>query len=223
LDASSHTGGGFVLAGGQTLEGRGMLIGDCTVGAGATLEAGDPGGMLAISNSLTLAPGSTLVLGVRYPPATNNPLRVGGNLGLGGELILANLGSNHPAVGDSIHLFEAGSFTGVIDAVLPRIPGPGLLWDTSSLGQDGNLRVIAGTLPQITNVISHNVLSVYGSGGTFGSPGRTVYLLNGTNAALPMYFWTRVATNHLDAGGDFSFSLPVDFVRPSSFYSVQLQ
>jgi alpha-galactosidase len=223
LDGSGHDGGGFGVANGQTLDGRGVVKGDCTIGAGATLAQGDPAGMLAFSNALTVAPGGTLVLGVAYPPASNSPMRVGGILTCGGELILANLGTNQPALGDSLQVFQAGGFAGAVDAVLPRIPGPGLLWDTSGLGQSGVLRVISGTLPQITSELTDQTFSIRGNGGTFGTPGRACCLLNGTNAALPMYLWECVATNQLDAGGNFSFSLPVDTARRSSFYSVQLR
>jgi fibronectin-binding autotransporter adhesin len=223
LDASGHNGGGFVLASGQTLSGNGSVRGDCTVGSGATLAQSDPSGNLTFSNSLTLGAGGSTVLGISKSPATNVPVRVSGNLAYGGQLLLANLGPNPPALGDSFQLFSAAAYTGGFANILPRTPGPGLLWDAAQLTRNGTMRVVAGNLPYLgAPALAGGRLYINGTGGTLGAAGRTCYLLTSANPGLPLTEWTCIATNQLDASGNFSFDSPVDTALPSSFYSVRL-
>jgi hypothetical protein len=58
-----------------------------------------------------------------------------------------------------------------------------------------------------------------GSGGTTNG---TYYLLASTNIALPLNRWSRVATNHFDAKGNFIFTNAFGTNSPQSFYRLQM-
>ncbi len=48
------------------------------------------------------------------------------------------------------------------------------------------------------------------------------YILGTTNAALPLDLWTRLATNHFDSNGNFSFTNSINPSSPREFYLIQL-
>ena len=70
---------------------------------------------------------------------------------LGGTLVISNVG-NPLAGGDAILLFSAGTISGGFNSILPAVPGPGLGWDTSTLDNDGKLRVVTTVNLTRTNI-----------------------------------------------------------------------
>jgi hypothetical protein len=69
-----------------------------------------------------------------------------------------------------------------------------------------------------TAVVGPN-LSASGSGGTAGG---IYYVLGSSNLAAPPAGWTPLATNQFDAGGAFSFGVPINAAAPAQFLRVQL-
>ena len=61
-----------------------------------------------------------------------------------------------------------------------------------------------------------------GTGGTLGTAGRTCYLLTAATPALPLAEWTCIATNQIEASGNFSFNCPIDAALRDRSYCVQL-
>jgi hypothetical protein len=75
---------------------------------------------------------------------------------------------------------------------------------------------LAAARPQI------KIVAVSGSNLTFnvtsGQPGATGYVLQSTNAALPVAGWTRLATNGFDANGNFTTATPINPAKPQNFF-----
>ncbi len=139
----SGTGSGLVTAqSGGSLGGTGIITGPVTVNSGGTLSPGDTGiGQLRISNALTLAAGSTTAMELNKSTGTNAAVMGLTSVSYGGTLTITNLGGAL-AAGDSFKLFDAASYSGSFAAIVPAVPGDGLLWDTSTLASDGTLRVV---------------------------------------------------------------------------------
>ena len=90
-----------------------------------------------------------------------------------------------------------------------------------ALGLSGE--TIPAMQPHFANVnLSGSNLVLTGINGQFGG---TYYLLEGTNLALPLSQWTRVATNVLSAGGNFTITATntVNNTVPGRFYILQEQ
>ena len=220
LDVSGMSGGGMTLAGGQMLSGDGSVKGNFTVGSGATLFPGGTSNLLTFSNSLTLAGGSRCLMEASKTPSNNSRVYVSGTLTFGGTLVVSNAGTVALAGGDSFNLFTAGSYAGSFSAILPTVPGPGLIWDTSHLGTTGTLGVIAGTLPVFKSIgLNGSNLVMGGVGGTVN--GR-YYVLTSTNLALPLAQWLVVATNQMNSNGVFLFTNALQPGVPRMFYSLRM-
>ncbi len=221
LDVAAMTGGGMILAGGQTLAGRGAVRGNVIVGNGATLAPGNAFGVLTFSNSLTLASGGTCLIAISKSPTTNDQVRVLGSLAYGGTLMVNNAGINPPVAGDSFKLFNAGSYAGAFSRIIPLTPAPGLAWDSSGLATNGTLKVVTITfqshIDAVTLAASNLVFS--GSGGTVGGAYR---VLASTNLFVPMSEWTPVASNFFDLNGGFAFTNAVTAGFPDWYYTLQL-
>lgn len=221
LDVSGMNGGGMTLAEGQALTGSGSVNGNVTASSGATLMPLAPFGTLSFSNELTLAAGSYSVIGISKSPTTNSQVRALGNLVYGGTLVVNILGTNALTAGDSFKFFSAASYGGEFANIVPLIPGPGLLWDSSSLGSNGTLRVVAGT-PPIFNASTFRGNKVIFSGTRGSSSSGTYYVMTSTNAYLPLFQWLVIATNQFDNSGNFSFTNTVSTNAPSMFYRLKL-
>ena len=147
----SATGSGEVtVATGSLLTGTGKIAGPVTVQSGATLAPGVSVGTLVISNTLTLAGNTVMEVSKTAGVITNDLVRGMTYLTYGGTLFV-NLSGEALAVGDSIKLFDADSYTGEFAAISPSQPGPGLQWDTTGLITSGMLgvaaQVVLGSLP----------------------------------------------------------------------------
>jgi hypothetical protein len=101
---------------------------------------------------------------------------------------------------------------------VPPMAGSGLVWDTSTLIDDGTLRVSMAPQPQITTIVVSNGDLVFS--GTNGVPRAPYFVLTATNVALPVGQWTRLATNAFGSNGEFLFSMPPD--GGQRFYRLQL-
>src|SRR5262249_27170177 len=135
----------LTLGAGQTLMGAGTVSGGSLVlGSGATLAAGLGGtstATLAMTGALSLGSGSTNVVVVNKSTGIANSEVTGlASVAIGGTLVV-NIVGNPLAGGDAIPLFSAGSYSGGFASFNPITPGPGLIWNTSTLLTDGTLRV----------------------------------------------------------------------------------
>lgn len=219
LDTSA-VAGGFRLASNQFLGGGGAINGNFIVGPSAMLVPSNFPATLTFSNALTLLPGSTCAFKINHSPATNDAIHAGGILTYAGGLTITTLGNSALVAGDAFKLFDAPAYSGGIATIAPQIPGPGLLWDTSSMASDGVLRIVAGTIPIFTGAkLKGGSLSIIGSG---GKANGVFYVISSPNAALPMVQWTRIATNQFDASGNFNFTNSASANSSATFYAVQL-
>jgi hypothetical protein len=136
------------------------VSGNLVFGSGSLLSVGFPTDhtdTLTVNGNMTFQPGSTNVVKVIKIGSVSSDKVVGLNsLTLGGTLIVTNLGAPL-ANGDVISLFNStaynlGGFT--TNSIIPASPGTGLVWDLSTLGTDGTLRVISssGVNPNPTNI-----------------------------------------------------------------------
>lgn len=217
----SATGLGPVNVFGGTLAGSGIIGGAVTIDSGGAFAPGNPLGTLTLSNSLTMAPGSTTFVQLEHSPLTNDMVNVLGTLTEGGTLSVSNIGVAPLANGDSFQLFNAagysGSFTGY---VLPPLSG-GLVWNTYPLSSSGVLSVVRLTSPTIAKIqIVGGNLVFSGSGGVNSWP---YYLLVSTNLNLPVAQWTPIATNQFDSSGNFTLTNAISTSSSQMFYRIQLQ
>ena len=225
LQVNNATGSGIgvgsaIVATGGALGGTGLISGSVTVNSGGALAPGSPLGTLTISNSLTLAAGSTTYVQIQHSPLTNDSVTVTGTLTNGGTLNITNIGAAAFANGDSFKLFNAASYSGVFaNVVLPSLP-VGLAWNTNSLNANGTVSVVVTARPVIGSIlISANGLVFNGTGGVGNA---NFYLLGTTNLAMPLTNWTPQLTNQFDAVGHFNFTNGFDANAPQDFYLLQI-
>ncbi|MCX8090771.1 MAG: hypothetical protein N3I86_07530 [Verrucomicrobiae bacterium] len=214
----SATGTGAVLVNsGATLAGRGVLIGPVTVNG--ILSPGTPIGTLTVTNSVTLAAGSTNVMEIHKaagPVYTADKLRViNGTLTLGGTLVVT--ASGEPlAPGDSFDLFDgtlAGNFTTL---VLPTPPG-GSYWDTSQLGPGGNgtITLVGSFGGQVLGLAyTPTVVTVNFQ----GTPGGAYVVQRAAQVTGP---WTNLLTTNAPISGLFQY-LDANPPKPSAFYRLMI-
>jgi autotransporter-associated beta strand protein len=172
------------------LRGLGSSVGPVIINGGGTLAPGSgmgwvpidpvayPGlsnyistntiGTFTVSNNVTFSATGNGRFNVDNAYVVNDQLIVtnGGSLTYGGTLTVNNV-SYDPVLyafqnNQAIPLFSAGSYAGTVPTVLPAAPAPGLVWNTSTLMTDGNLRVSQVT----TNIPPTLARTVSGSGST---------------------------------------------------------
>jgi len=224
VDATFRMDSTFTLAGGQTLTGtnsgiQGILV--ASLGSVITPGGTNNIGILTVSSNATLA--GVLVMDVDKTTGTNDLLTAGTNssLAYGGTLVITNLTASL-AAGDSFKLFDAGSYNGAFAAISPAVPGTGLVWDTSSLTNNGVLSVISATKPApvFTSIsLSGTTLTFTATNGAAGQP---CVLLTSTNVSLALTNWTPVLTNAFDGNGNLNLS--TDIASPGGaqqFYILQ--
>jgi autotransporter-associated beta strand protein len=190
FDVSGTAGGGFTLASGCTLMGNGSVKGNFTLGVGAYLAPGSNAiGRLTFSNAVAFAAGSTNLFALSKSPLTNDAVFVLGSLSYGGTLIVTNVSTTLPGVGDSFKLFDAGSYSGNFSTfILPGLDA-GLAWDTSGLTNNGSLTVVSLAPPVLSSPTPLG-------DGTFrllfsGTAGQNYELRGATNVALtPLTSWS---------------------------------
>jgi autotransporter-associated beta strand protein len=151
LSVNGVLGPNSVKVAGGTLAGGGQISGAVTVQSGGVFAPGTNAiGKFVISNSLTLATGSTTKIEISKTGSVTTSDSVAGltSLSCGGTITVTNLGGPALAAGDTFKIFSAGSFSGTFAATnLPPL-GSGLAW-TNRLSTDGTLTVFTAvsTLP----------------------------------------------------------------------------
>jgi len=191
------------------------------VNSGGAFAPGAGGiGTLTLSNSLSLAAGSTNIFEISKSPMTNDVAKIFGALTHGGTLVVANSGAGALTNGDSFKLFDAARYHGAFTQVMAPPLAPGLAWNTNSLNSNGTIAVVALTSPTISSVQnSSSNLTINGSGGAAFWP---YVVLTTTNPAGP---WMPIATNTFGGDGSFSITLTnaLNPNLPQSFYRLKMQ
>ncbi len=216
----SATGLGTVTVNsGGSLAGAGIIASAVTINSGGTLVPGNPLGALTISNTLTLAAGSTNRAQVQHSPRTNTLVRIGGTLTEGGTLVVSNSAAAAFTAGDNFKLFNAAGYNNAFGAFSGPSLNGGLAWNTTRLNVDGTLWVVSTNSPVIASTrVSGNNLILSGTGGT---PNWYYYVLSTTNLSPAQ--WAPVVTNQFDAIGNFSVTNAINPGWPQTFYRLQLQ
>lgn len=151
LNLTNGTVSNAVVANVFNLRGSGNISGPITVAS--NLSPGIPIGTLTVSNDLTLSATATSTLQVNLDTLTADKVSVASNLTFAGTLVLTNIAGKAMATnGAAFKLFEAGTFTGAF-AQTNLAPLGGFLWDTSTLGTDGTVRLVATVDTTPTNVV----------------------------------------------------------------------
>jgi autotransporter-associated beta strand protein len=197
---------------GATLGGNGMIAGQVSFAAGATLAPGYNGaGTLTITNNLGLNNASVLQFDVG---TVSDRVAVTGDLTVGGTLNVSAAAGFGPG---TYTLFTYGGTLSIGTLSFGSVPaGYSYTIDTSVSGQV-NLVV---ALPSFGGIqATANGLVMSGSG---GPPNGTYYLLSATNLAEPLASWTRLLTNQFDANGNFNFTNSLNPASPQSFYRLQI-
>lgn len=196
-------GGGTVSVAGGTLGGTGIIEAPVTVSPGASLSPGGSIGVLTISNSLTLAAGSTTVAEINAQTLSSDQVRGLTSVAYGGTLVVTNLAGTVVA-GQSYQLFIAGASSGDFTSISPPSPGPGLAWYFDP--NPGRLSAGFVAPPRILS-FECDVETGFRMSGT-GPAGQPYRVLAATNVALPMTAWTVLATGWFH-GGSFTFTDPL--------------
>jgi hypothetical protein len=222
----SGTGGGcpinWVIASGANVV---LTNGNLALGAANnnTRDSVRVSGTLNVGTNLIAGPGTFSLdsAGVLVGNGTNQitaglyAVEYGGTLQLPGLPVLN--------AGDGFKLFDASSaYTGSFAAIVPSVPGAGLLWDTSGLTVDGVLRVAAPGVgqPRITSIsVSGGNVNLAGTGGPANGSFR---LLRSATVNTPLSNWTVVSTNNFDGAGNFTISTPVVPSATAQFYAIEV-
>jgi fibronectin-binding autotransporter adhesin len=148
--------GTVTVTGGGVLGGNGTILCPVQILSDGILSPGVAGlGVLTVTNNITLA-GQTLMQ-VNKLNGTSATLAATGNMTFGGTLVVSNLAGTFN-MGDGFNLFSAASFSGSFSSISPATPGSGLVWDTSSLAVDGQLRVLGNNIS--TSTVSYGGYSI---------------------------------------------------------------
>lgn len=220
LDVTARSDGKLTSASGQTLSGNGVLYGSLLVSSNAVFSPGSSIGGLTVTNAATLQ--GTTFMELDAQSGTNDVIRGAQSISYGGGLLLTNI-SGALAAGQNFKLFYATNYSGAFANISPAIPALNLGWNTSTLTNDGTLRVVSAPTPQprITSfsLSGGNLLF----GGTNGVPGWTYYILTSTNPVLPIASWTRMATNQFSGDGSFAVTNALNLIARQQFFLLQLQ
>ena len=197
LDATPVT-----VNGTGTFGGNGTVAGNVTIGSGGTLVPGDSysyfnsssvsvpltriGQLTLMNTDLSLGPGSRGIFEVDLGAHTNDQVVGIGTLTYGGSLVVSNIGAQVFTNGTVVKLFDAATYVAGPVAIQPNSPGPGLMWDTSTLVVNGTLHVT--TIPTLANPSRSPDGNI--SFEINGSLGQGYTVLGTTNIALPMANWT---------------------------------
>ncbi len=140
-----------------TLAGNGLIRGSVNVRLAGQLSPGTSIGTLTISNSLSLSGGTVMELNATT--GANDVVRGVNTLVYGGTLTLSNLSGTITPL-SSFKLFSASAYRGAFATITPASPGANLAWNTTTLTNDGTLRVVS-TLPvNIAAMTSGNVFNL---------------------------------------------------------------
>jgi autotransporter-associated beta strand protein len=213
---NTYTGTTTVSAG--TLGGNGIIAGPVVVSAGATLSPGSSIGRLMVSNTLTLAIGSTNLMELNKTANTNDSVTGVTTLTFGGTLVLKNL-SGSLAVNDTFKLFDAATYVGSFSSVVSQTLGQTVTWDVSQLAPGGN-----GTVKVLTAVPIPVPITPVVSGTNFNlswPSNQTGWQLQAQTNSLA----TGLGTNWVTVPGSTNVnqvSFPINRAQGSVFYRLLL-
>jgi autotransporter-associated beta strand protein len=211
-------GGGAVTVAGGTLMGNGSTAGALTVHPVGTLAAGASVGKFTAGGSVTLQ--GTNVMEIDRTAGTNDVLQGGSVIAYGGTLVISNL-TDPLQAGDSFKLYNASSYSGSFNAIIPNVPGAGLVWNTSNLITNGTLKVASAFVPRpyISSIaVSGTNIIVSGTNQTAGG---NYYVLTSTNITLAVANWTSILTQSFN-GVNFSFTNSFNPAESQRFFLLQL-
>jgi cytoskeletal protein CcmA (bactofilin family) len=110
---------------------------------------------------------------------------------------------------------EIGNFTAV------GLP-PWIGWQTTYGTTAFSLLVTTTNIPPLFTTVLRGNSSV-SFHGTNGAPGKTYWILTGTNLAEPIASWAPVTTNTIQVDGQFGFTNAVDPAQRQQFFILKLQ
>jgi autotransporter-associated beta strand protein len=148
---------------GGTFGGTGTAGGSVSLANGGTLKPGASIGLLTIGGNLTMAAGSTNVFEVDLDTLSADQVSAGA-VAYGGSLVVTNIGGTASATnGASMQIFTTAGSGTFAATNLPSLP-TGLVWDLSTIGADGTIRIAASSVnttpPTLTNHLSGNLLTL---------------------------------------------------------------
>jgi hypothetical protein len=185
-----------------------------TVGSNGTLVF-NPAmvGVMVITNTLTLLPGSTTIMQITF----NNNDQFAGLTGVtyGGTLVVTNMSASPLWAGEEFKLFNStspgsGNFSSVV--ILPTGTG-------SFNPFTGILTITSTTAAFQPPAISSGKITLTGNGG-MQSSGYT--LLMTTNIALPLSHWTTNAIGTFNSAGAFSNSVSISPGGPTLYFILRI-
>lgn len=234
--ACTYSGPTTILAGGLVLKGAGSLPSTAVIDitAPAALDVSlraDATFALNVAQTLK-GTGSSNITGNLVSQGTielkadkaegvirNDQLAVSGRLTCDGKLKLTLSGETLTA-GDALTLFTAPSYAPAGFATLePPSPGPGLIWDASTLATDGTLRVAGPVKGADALSPSGTEILFSGSGGV---PHGAFTAVTSTDILEPLARWAAVQTGAFDAGGNFSVTVPFVPGEPTRFFGLRI-
>ncbi|HEV2693455.1 MAG TPA: hypothetical protein VG347_11215 [Verrucomicrobiae bacterium] len=228
VDVSLRPDKTLTLASGQTLGGIGRINGSLSVSAGAVLAPAGTNVTLGITTG-TNAIGAISVTNdillngtVRIKlsgSGTNDLIQSGAIITYGGTLNLINLNATPPAAGDAFQIFSAANYNGSFTAIVPLVPGPGLVWDTSQLNT-GKLKVIAAPAAPVINKVGVQGGNLIFGGTNSRSTGNYL-VLTSTNLFIPLSNWTSLATNAFGINGAFQVTNLIIPGTSQRFFCIQ--
>jgi autotransporter-associated beta strand protein len=200
---------------GGTVGGNGSISGAVVLQSGASLSPGVPIGVLTVSNSVTLQPGSTTFIELEKSIPTNDLLRVTGALNYGGTLIVTNLGGTLMP-GDSFKLFQAAAYNNSFGSITLPALATGLSWNTAGL-TTGVVSVVATARPQFISVtkMSDGNFQLSGAGAAFAN-----YELWATINLTSPIGWLLLTNAVADTNGMFNLTDPAATNYPQRFYRI---
>lgn len=147
--------GTVAVRSGAALAGTGTIAGAVTVQAGGILSAGASIGTLTLGATPSL--GGTVLAEVdrnNGTPLADRIVVTGNPLVYGGTLAITNTGAPLQ-VGDTFTLFSASGYSGAF-TLLSLTPGQEVVWNTSSLAQNGTISVSSVTSKPVsgTNIVA---------------------------------------------------------------------
>jgi autotransporter-associated beta strand protein len=213
--ANTYTGSTLVSTG--TLGGTGIILGPVTVAAGAALAPGASIGTLAISNSLTLATGSSTLVEVSPDGgAITNDLVTGlTSVAYNGSLVVRNAGATPLVAGSTFKLFNSASSSGNFSSVTILPAGAGTFNPSTGVL---TITVGGGGITFIPPTLSGGNLILMGTG---GNPGGSYTWLTTTNVVNPMATWTTNTSGVFSGTGTFSNAMPINVSEPARFFRLQ--
>jgi autotransporter-associated beta strand protein len=212
---NSYTG--LTLVNSGALGGTGIIVGPVSVASLATLAPGTALiGTLTVSNTLSLAAGSTTLVKVSLDGGgTNNDLVTGlTTVAYSGSLVVTNIGSNALAAGAVFKLFNATNAGGNFSSVTILPSGTGTFNPAT-----GQLTIGATTPVTIQSTVAPGGnLILAGAGGTAGG---SYAILTSTNVAAPLTTWTTNVTGVFDGSGGFSNAIPITPTESRRFFLIK--